>query len=64
MAEINTANRFMVGVKGDSVVVLLPPTTVLDKEAALVFAAYLVLMADAVPGELDFQEVLVAVENT
>jgi hypothetical protein len=61
MSEIDTANRYMVGVKGDAVVVLLPPTTVLSKEGAYVLAALLVDKADQLPGPVGFGEVYEAV---
>jgi len=63
--EIDTANRYMVGVKGGAIVVLFPPTRVLSKIEALTFAAYLVSMAVMLPDETPtFDEIMEAVLNT
>ena len=61
---IDTTNKYLVGIRGGNVVVLLPPRPGegISKENALNLAAYLVSMAGA--SEEEFREVLQAVENT
>lgn len=61
MAEINTFNTYLVGAQGDKIVIMNPPTR-MTPDAALVFAAYLVSMAE-VQASHAFVEVLAAVRN-
>jgi hypothetical protein len=60
----DTLNRFAVGSKGDEVVILIPPTRPLNREEALVLAAYLVTIAETLPGLESFEDVLKQVRNT
>jgi hypothetical protein len=60
--EINTLNRYAVGKRGKQVVILMPPRE-LSCDEALVFAAYLVSMAE-MDTETKFADVLDAVQNT
>lgn len=59
-AEIDTANRFLVGARGDDLVILRFARSV-TKEEALNLAAWLVALADS-KGE--FPAILEAVQNT
>lgn len=61
--EIDTFNKFMVGVQRDNVVFIRPVPPVLSRSDALLLAAYLVSMAEILPGEGTFQDYLKAVEN-
>lgn len=61
--NIDTLNKYGVGVQGEKVVVLLPPRTPMTKTDALILAAWLVTMADMSEGEADFQEILKAVQS-
>jgi hypothetical protein len=45
-AEIDTFNKHMVGVQGGNIVVLMPPHGPMTKQEAMVFAAWLVTLAD------------------
>lgn len=58
---IDTANRFLVGIKGDRIVVMLPPTGPIMKPYALNLAAHLVAMAD---DNDEFPKILEAVCTT
>jgi hypothetical protein len=46
MPEIDTFNRFMVGVRGERIVVLRPPVAPMTADEALTLAAHLVALAD------------------
>ena len=61
---IETLNKFLVGVRGDEIVIMNPPRTLISKEDALLLAAYLVAMADTSEGHEQFERVLEAVEST
>lgn len=58
---IDTANIFLVGAKGDEIVIMLPPYRV-SKERALLLAAYLVTVSGATDEE--WHAVLDAVKST
>lgn len=60
-AEIETFNKFMVGVQGDQIV-LMRPASQFSKADALLLAAHLVSLAD--PCDEKFHDVLRAVQNT
>lgn len=60
MEEIDTDNQFMVGSQGTNIIVLRPPS-VMTKEQAVRFAAWLVTLAD---DNNQFDTVLEAVQNT
>ena len=60
--EIDTLNRFMVGMQGDKIAIPVLHVT-LTKDAALNLAAYLVCMADMTPEHEGFKAVLAAIEN-
>jgi hypothetical protein len=64
MPEVNTFNRWMVGAIGDRLSMLRPPLAgeLMEKDDALVLAAWLVALAD--PDGRKFREVLEAVQNT
>ena len=57
---MNTANDYLVGVRGDRIVFLRPPVGVIPKDEALRIAAWIVALVDPEHGR--FQEVLDAVE--
>jgi len=57
--EIDTANKFFVGVRGDEITVMRPPH-LMSKKDALVFAAHLVSLAD---DRGEFAAILEAVQN-
>ena len=59
MTPVDTMNRWLIGSRGESLVVMAPPRE-LTHEEALVFAAYLVAM---VGDEERWQEVLAAVQD-
>lgn len=59
--EIDTSNKFMVGVQGDNIVIMLPPPGRITKRDALVFAAWIATLAD--DDGLSFDAVLAAVQN-
>lgn len=44
--DISSMNEFMVGVQGDHILIMRPPTTPLTRERALNLAAWLVTLAD------------------
>lgn len=46
METIDTTNRFLVGARGDSVIIMRRPNAELSKEDALNLAAWLVALAD------------------
>lgn len=58
---IDTANRFLVGIQGGDIVVMLPPKGPISKKHALNLAAHLVAMAD---DNDEFPKILEAVCNT
>lgn len=60
--EIDAFNKFLVGMQGQSLVILNPPRGVISKQDALVLAAWLVSMADPL-GE-QFEKTLAAVRGT
>jgi hypothetical protein len=63
---VSTANKHVVGVRGDKVIVMAPPSQ-LTAEEALVFAAWLVTMAECVQTDDNappFEKYLEAVKNT
>lgn len=55
-------NKYMVGVQGDNIVIMSPPRSPMSKIDALVFAAWIVTLAD--DSETEFQKALEAVHNT
>lgn len=61
MEEIETLNKFLVGARGDKVVIMLPPRGELSRKDALGLAAWLVAIAEQ---DNEFQSVLNAVRNT
>ena len=65
MIDLDTMNRFMVASQGDGIRVMHPPTRqdAMSKQDALVFAAWLVALADTSPENADFLEILRRVEN-
>lgn len=58
--EIDTFNKFLVGMKGDNVTIMRM-SPLMTKQDALLLAAYLVALAD---DDNEFAEVLKAVQNT
>lgn len=62
MNKINTANKFMVGVQGKNIVVGMPPRVPISPDDAMLFAAYLVSMAE-MDTETKFEDVLEAIQN-
>jgi len=61
MPDIDTSNKFLVGVNGDSILFMRPVPPRLTYDDALLLAAYLVALADR---DDKFQAVLEAVQNT
>jgi len=60
MNEIDTANKFMVGVRGDHIVVLNPPREPITNADALNLAAYIV---SCVGDDELWESTLAAVQN-
>ncbi len=46
MSEIDTTNKHLVGVQGESIVIMNPPRWPMSKDDALTFAAWIVTLAD------------------
>lgn len=44
--KIDTANRFLVGVRADKLLIMNPPQGALTKSEALTFAAWIVALTD------------------
>lgn len=59
---MDTFNKHFVGVRGDDIVIINPPAGPISKADALVFAAWIVTLAD--DDETGFQKALEAVHNT
>ncbi len=59
---IDTSNTHLVGVRGDEILVMLPPTRPMSRAEALRFAAWLVALADF--DDDQFPRILDAVRNT
>ena len=62
MGEINTLNKFFVGVQRDMVLIGRLPMGPISADDALLLAAYLVSMAE-MNTETKFEDVLKAVQN-
>lgn len=60
--EIDTTNKFLVGRQLDDIVFLVKIPNRIPRIDALLFAAYLVALAEETDGE--FQAILEAVQNT
>lgn len=63
---IDTTNRFMVGARGQQVVVTLLPMMPISRKDALNLAAWLAVIAEGLPGEEDapdFNAVRTAIEE-
>lgn len=58
----DTMNKFMVGSRGDRVVVVLPPFSSISKEDAVNLAAWLVVMSDV--SRDDWEKFLTEIENS
>ena len=58
---MDTRNRFLVGAQGDKINILNPPVGPITREDALLFAAWLVAIADV---DDIFAHTLEAVEST
>lgn len=58
---IDTSNKFMVGVQGNSIVIMMPPPGRISKRDALVFAAWIATLAD--DDGLSFDAALKAVQD-
>lgn len=58
---MDTFNKHMVGVQGDNIVIMMPPRGPMSKHEAMVFAAWIVTLAD---DDDKFAEVLMAVHNS
>lgn len=61
MKKIDTTNHFLVGVRGDGLIVVNQPVGVISRERALNLAAWLVALADR---DDKFEKLLEAVRNT
>lgn len=59
---MDTFNKHMVGVQGDNIVIVSPPRAPMSKTDALLFAAWIVALAD--DDETGFQKALEAIRNT
>lgn len=62
MSVEDTFNFHMVCVQGDKIVILNPPRTPIEKDRALVLAAWIVVLAD--PLGDSFNEILETIKNT
>lgn len=60
---MDTENKFMVSVTGGGVLVMNPPRGVISKEDALMFAAWLVALADHSHDHEAFEAALTDVES-
>lgn len=60
--EIDTFNKHFVGLQAHGIVVINPPRGIMSPDDALVFAAWIVCLAD--PRGEKFKEVLQAVSNS
>lgn len=58
---MDTFNKHMVGVQGDTIIIINPPRAPMSKADALVFAAWIVTLAD--DDETKFKEALTAVQT-
>lgn len=61
--ELDSGNKFGVGVSGARIVILKPPTGTITKDDALNLAAWLAVLADGRP-PYKFTSLLEAVQNT
>lgn len=59
--EIDTANKYLVGKRAGDIVILNPPRREMSKADALMFAAWIVALAEDKEGE--FQTILDAVQS-
>lgn len=60
---MDTMNKHLVGVQGDKIVIMMPPREPMSKPEALVFAAWIVTLADYSEDEKDFRSALEAVRS-
>lgn len=60
--EIDTTNKFMVGMNGGGLAILIPPHRTISNADAILLAAWLVALAD--PGGERFSVVLEAIQST
>jgi hypothetical protein len=58
---MDTFNKHMVGVQGNNILIMNPPRGPMSKEEALIFAAWIVTLAD--DDETGFQKALEAVRS-
>jgi len=58
------SNRFMVAGGSKGLVIMRPPVGPLSREDALLLAAWLVAMAEVLPGDEKFEDVLAKVQNS
>jgi len=63
MPEIDTANKFFVGVRGRDVMLMKPVAGILTADDAILLAAYLVSMAEIQGPTNKFEDVLNAIRN-
>lgn len=61
--DIDTTNKFMVGVRVDKIIIMMPPRRELSKADALNLAAWLVTLADDEPPH-KFLSIVEAIQNT
>lgn len=59
---MDTFNQYIVGIRGDDITILNPPPGSICKEDALVFAAWIVSLAD--PTGEEFKKALEAVTSS
>lgn len=59
--EIDTSNKYMVGMQGNGIAIMFPPRGPIHRDEALTLAAWLVALADH-GGQ--FGKILEAVQNT
>lgn len=66
MKKIDTTNRHLVGMAGDDIVIFNPPPPMarMSRADALMFAAWLAVLAEGADGDPSFAEVLDAVKST
>jgi hypothetical protein len=58
--DMDTFNKHMVGVQGERIVIMMPPTGPISKREALMLAAWIVTLAD---DNADFTSFLAAVQE-
>jgi hypothetical protein len=64
MPDLDTSNQFLVSGSRDHLVIMRQPIGPLTRVDAYVLAAWLVSMAEVLPGDEKFEDVLAKVQNS